>query len=172
MFCRCHACQIWRYVLPLLLAAAAAGCCCCCRFECRGQHMRLYTQPIDIKRQTRRYTTWSGTHTYTPPCSMMSGRRMPLYMQRQLCRYTCSGIRAAMHEAATVPLYTQRQLPLHTNGRTAANTPFSIKRDCSTQARCMGGGARPRLYNASADAPRLSHTRCTPCGNGRPHLLW
>ena len=74
--------------------------------------------PIDIKRQTRRYTTWSGTHTYTPPCSMMSGRRMPLYMQRQLCRYTCSGIRAAMHEAATVYRYidTQRQLPLHTNG--------------------------------------------------------
>ena len=54
------------------------------------------TQPIDIKRQTRRYTTWSGTHTYTPPCSMMSGRRMPLYVQRQLCRYTCSGIRAAI----------------------------------------------------------------------------
>ena len=49
--------------------------------------------------------------------------------------YTCSGMRAAMHEAATVPLYTQRQLPLHTNGRIAANIPFSIKRDCSTQAR-------------------------------------
>ena len=104
------------------------------------------------------------TYVYTPPCSLMSGRRMPLYMQRQLCRYTCSGIRAAMHETATVPQFTQRQLPLHTNGRTAANTPFSIKRDCSTQARCMGGGARPRLCNASADAPRLSHTRCTPCG--------
>ena len=75
------------------------------------------------------------TYVYTPPCSLMSGRRMPLYMQRQLCRYTCSGIRAAMHEAATVPLYTQRQLPPHTNGRTAANTPFSTKRDCSAQAR-------------------------------------
>ena len=92
------------------------------------------TQPIDIKRQTRRSMTWSGAHTYTPPWSMMSGKRMPLYMQRQLCRYTCSGIRAAMHEAATVPLYTQRQLPLH-NGRTAANRPFSTKRDCSAQAR-------------------------------------
>ena len=46
MFCRCHACQVWRYVLPLLLAAAGGCCCCCCcRFECRGQHMRLYTAP-------------------------------------------------------------------------------------------------------------------------------
>ena len=73
-------------------------------FESRGQHMRLYTQAIDIKRQTRRYPTWSGAHTSTPPCSLMSGRRMPSYMQLQLCRYTCSGNRAAMHGAATVPL--------------------------------------------------------------------
>ena len=132
------------------------------------------TQPIDIKRQTRRYTTWSGTHTYTPPCWMMSGRRMPLYMQRQLCRYirAAASVPLCMKRQLYTAIDTQRQLPLHTNGRTAANIPFSIKRDCSTQARCMGGGARPRLYNASADAPRLSHTRCTPCGNGRPHLLW
>ena len=53
--------------------------------------------PIDIKRQTRPYTTWSGTHTYTPPCSMMSGRRIPLY--------TCSGNYAAISAAASVPLY-------------------------------------------------------------------
>ena len=75
------------------------------RFECRGQHMRLYTAHRHKAANTPLYDMERHTCTYTTPCSLMSGRGMPLYMQRQLCRYTCSGIRAAMHEAAIVPLY-------------------------------------------------------------------
>ena len=104
------------------------------------RHTYVYTTVFDDERQEN-----AAIHA---AAIMPLAASVPLCMKRQLYRY----------------IDTQRQLPLHTNGRTAANTPISIKRDCSTQARCMGGGARPRLYNASADAPRLSHTRCTPCG--------
>ena len=110
------------------------------------------TQPIDIKRQTRRYTTWSGTHTYTPPCSMMSGRRMPLYMQRQLCRYTCSGIRAAMHEAAIVPLY-----------RHAAATAATHKRSHSCKHSVFH---QERLLDSSA----LDGRSCSSSRRLRPAL--
>ena len=53
--------------------------------------------PIDIKRQTRRYTTWSGTHTYIYTTVFDDERQenaaihaaaiMPLYVQRHPCRY-------------------------------------------------------------------------------------
>ena len=77
------------------------------------RHTYVYTTVFDDERQEN--------------AAIHAAAIMPLYVQRHPCRY--------MHEAATVPLYTQRQLPLHTNGRIAANIPFSIKRDCSTQAR-------------------------------------
>ena len=82
------------------------------------QHTCIYTHT-----HTRTYAhthTHGPAHIRTPPCSMMSGRRMPLYMQRQLCRY----IRAA----ASVPLCMKRQLYRY---RHAAATAATHKRSHS-----------------------------------------
>ena len=92
------------------------------------------------------------TCTYTTPCSLMSGRRMPLYMQRQLCRYTCSGIRAAMHEAATVPLY-----------RHAAATAATHKRSHSCKHSVFH---QERLLDSSA----LDGRSCSSSRRFRPVL--
>ena len=105
------------------------------RFECRGQHMRLYTAHRHKAANTPLYDMERQTYVYTTVFSDERQENAAIHAAAIMPLYTCSGIRAAMHEAATVPLYTQRQLPLHTNGRTAANTPFSTKRDCSAQAR-------------------------------------
>ena len=75
MFCRCHACHVWRYVLPLLLAAAAGCCCCCCRFECRGQHMRLYTAHRHKAANTPLSDMERRAHSWDPsPAALARGR--------------------------------------------------------------------------------------------------
>ena len=76
MFCRCHACQVWRYVLPLLLAAAAGCCCCCCcRFECRGQHTRLYTAHRNKAANTPLSDMERRAHSWDPsPAALARGR--------------------------------------------------------------------------------------------------
>ena len=94
MFCRC----CWLLLLLLAAAAAAAavlnaeGSTCDC------------TQPIEIKRQTRRYPPWSGTHTHTTVFDDERQENTAIHAAAIMPLYTCSGIRAAMHEAATVPL--------------------------------------------------------------------
>ena len=103
------------------------------------RHTYVYTTVFDDERQEN-----AAIHA---AAIMPLAASVPLCMKRQLYRYR--------HAAATAATHKRSHSCKH---------PVSIKRDCSAQARCMGGGARPRLCNASADAPRLSHTRCTPCG--------
>ena len=77
MFCRCHACQVWRYVLRLLLAAAAAAgcCCCCCLFECRGQPTRLYTAHRNKAASTPLSDMERRAHSWDPrPAALARGR--------------------------------------------------------------------------------------------------
>ena len=74
------------------------------RFECRGQHMRLYTTHRHKAANTPLYDMERHTYVYTTVfdderqenAAIHAAAIVPPYVQRHPCRY--------MHEAATVPL--------------------------------------------------------------------
>ena len=65
-------------------------------------NMRAFTH-THTHAHTRTHT-WTGTHTYTTVFDAERQENAAIHAAAIMPLYTCSGIRAAMHEAATVPL--------------------------------------------------------------------
>ena len=92
---------------------------------------------------------------------MMSGRRMPLYMQRQLCRYirAAASVPLCMKRQLYTAIDTQRQLPLYTQTVAQLQTLRFPSRETARLKRAAWAEARGRAYITRAPTRPGSHTR-------------